>query len=213
MKGRDTLPLHAQLPWFGFAPLADGEAGLRTMLAKSGELLAVTGVLAIALLAFPGQADKPAAARRRPGSGRRRRTGSRTPARGRGPRSRMEAVRATRRAAAKAAAACAALSVCGTSTSDFNPTRSGSPANDLRNIAARSRPVREFTPWIHPSRPWARLWSRTAKSSNCKLSRSRHIVRTTSGTGEGRGMAWPGRAGLARAFLPGTCEGDSRLRR
>ena len=56
MKGRDTLPLHAQLPWFGFAPLADGEVGLRTMLAKSGELLAVTGVLAIALLAFPCQA-------------------------------------------------------------------------------------------------------------------------------------------------------------
>ena len=102
MKGREALPLHAQLPWFGFAPLADGEVGPLTMLAKSGELLAVTDVLAIALLAFPGQADKLSAARRRPGSGRRRRTGSRTPARGRGPRSRMEAARATRRAAAPA---------------------------------------------------------------------------------------------------------------
>ena len=40
MKGREALPLHAQLPWFGFAPLADGAAGPRTILAKSGELLA-----------------------------------------------------------------------------------------------------------------------------------------------------------------------------
>ena len=54
MKGRDALPLHPQLPWFGFAPLADGEVGPRTILAKSDELLAVTGVLASALLAFPG---------------------------------------------------------------------------------------------------------------------------------------------------------------
>lgn len=44
----------------------------------------------------------------------------------------------------------------------------------------------EFTPWSHPSRPRARLRSRTAESSNCKFSRSRRIARTTSGAGEGR---------------------------
>lgn len=71
----------------------------------------------------------------------------------------------------------------------------------------------EFTPWIHPSRPWARLRSRTAESSNCKLSRSKRIARTMGGAGEGRVATRPGRAGLTRALLPGTCEGHSRLRR